>query len=379
MKPIRIGMIGYGGIGRVHAMAYRDLPFNYGLPASAIQIVGVATSRMETAQKAAAEIGCNFYTDDYRALLARADVDMVDICTPNDSHEEVVIAAAQAGKHIYCEKPLAISVAQGRRIVDAIEASGVNTQMTFNVRFFPAIIRARQLIESGFLGRIFHFRGRYYRSGYISAAKPHTWRLNKAVSGGGALYDIGSHILDVLYYLLGDYDSVQAHLETLIPRRPIAAGSAELVPVDVDDYALLHLKMKSGVPGSVEVSRMGTGATNDLQFEISGDQGAIRFRSEDPAWLEVYDVRDSETPLGGMRGFRRVESVQRYEGAKSPDWTMTPGFVRTHAECQYQFIKAIQEGRPASPSIQDGLHIQQVMEAAQLASAEGRWVSIADL
>jgi len=151
------------------------------------------------------------------------------------------------------------------------------------------------------------------------------------------------------------------------------------VPVDVDDYALLHLKMKSGVPGSVEVSRMGTGATNDLQFEISGDQEAIRFRSEDPAWLEVYDVRDSESPLGGMRGFRRVESVQRYEGAKSPDWTMTPGFVRTHAECQYQFIKAIQEGRPASPSIQDGLHIQQVMEAAQRASAEGRWVSIADL
>jgi predicted dehydrogenase len=376
MKPIRIGMIGYGGIGRVHAMAYRDLPFHYGLPANTIQLVGVATSRAETAQKAAAEIGCDFYTDDYRALLTRADVDMVDVCTPNDSHEDILIAAAAAGKHIYCEKPLALSVEQGRRILTAVEASGVNTQMTFNFRFFPAVMRARQLIEADFLGRIFHFRGRYYRSGYISAAKPHTWRLNKAVSGGGALYDIGSHILDVLYYLLGDYQAVQAHLETLIPQRPAAAGSTEMVPIDVDDLALLHLRMSSGVPGSVEISRMGTGATNDLQFEISGDQGAIRFRSEDPAWLEVYDVRDSESPIGGMRGFRRIEAAQRYEGAKAPDWTMTPGFVRAHAECQYQFIKAIQEGRQASPSVKDGLHIQQVMEAAQRASAEKRWVQI---
>jgi predicted dehydrogenase len=134
MKPIHIGMIGYGGIGRVHAMAYRDIGFHYGLPAQTVQIAGVATSRAETAQKAAAEIGCDFYTADYRELLARPEITAVDICTPNDSHEEIVIAAAQAGKHIYCEKPLAISVAEGRRIVEAVEASGVHTQMTFNFR-----------------------------------------------------------------------------------------------------------------------------------------------------------------------------------------------------------------------------------------------------
>jgi predicted dehydrogenase len=379
VKPLNIALIGYGGIGRVHAMAYRDIPFLYGLPSNSITLVGVATSRLETAQKAAAEIGCKTAVADYRALLERDDVDAIDCCTPNNSHEEILVAAAQAGKHIYCEKPLSVSVAEGRRIAEAVRAAGVKSQMTFNFRFFPAVLRARQLVEAGFLGRIFSFRGRYYRSSYISAAKPYTWRLSKAASGGGALYDLGSHILDLVYYLLGDFDSVQAQLETLIPERPIAPGSSEKATVDVDDLALLHLRMANGIPGSVEVSRMGTGATNDLQIEIVGDQGAIRFHSEDPTWLEVYDARDPDQPLGGIRGFRRVETVQRYEGAKAPDWSMTPNFVRAHAECQYQFLKAISEDRQPSPTLADGLKIQEVMEAAQKASAEGRWVRINEI
>jgi predicted dehydrogenase len=150
-----------------------------------------------------------------------------------------------------------------------------------------------------------------------------------------------------------------------------------MLPVDVDDLALLHVRMANGVPGSLEVSRMGTGATNDLQIEISGDNGALRFHAEDPTWLEVYDVRDPEGPLGGMRGFRRLETAQRYEGSRAPDWSMTPGFVRTHAECQYQFLKAIQEDREPSPSLADGLRIQEVMEAAQLSAVEVRWVKVA--
>lgn len=369
-------MVGYGGIGRVHAMAYRDITFHYGLPANQIQIVGVATSRRESAEKAAAEIGCEFYTDDYRALLSRDDVDVIDCCTPNNAHEAVILAAAAAGKPIYCEKPLAVDLDQARRIVAAVEQAGIKTQMTFNFRYFPALMRARQLIEAGFLGRIFSFRGRYLRSSYISAEKPYTWRLSKAHSGGGALFDLGSHLLDLVYFLLGDFGSVQAKLETLIPQRPLAPGSSEMVTVDVDDLALLHLKMASGVFGALEISRMGTGVTNDFQLEIAGDKGAIRFNVDEPSWLEVYDVRDADQPLGGMRGFRKVEAVQRYEGAKAPDWTMAPGFLRTHAECQYQFLKAVSEGRQPTPSFADGLRIQAVMAAAQQASAEGRWVEV---
>ncbi len=379
MKSLRIGMVGYGGIGRVHAMAYRDLAFHYGLPANTIQIVGVATNHMESAQKAAAEIGCDFFTDDLQALIARDDVDIIDCCTPNNTHEQVVVAAARAGKHIYCEKPIASTLDEAQRIVAAVEQSGVKSQMTFNFRFFPAIFRAQQLIQGGFLGRIFSYRGRYIRSSYISPDKPHTWRLNKASSGGGALYDLGSHILDLVYCLLGDFDSVQGQLETLIPERPISAGSLEKTHVDVDDLALLHIRMVSGTLGTVEISRMGTGTMNELMIEIYGDKGTIRFSADNPSWLEIYDARDIDQPLGGMRGFQKLETVGRYENAKAPDWTMSPGFVRAHAECQYQFLKAIDENREPSPSLADGLRIQAVMHAAQKASDEGRWIKVSGI
>jgi predicted dehydrogenase len=375
MKKLNIAMIGYGGIGRVHVMAYRNIPFHYGLPADTINIVGVATTRPETAEKAAGEIGCQVWTADYRELLARDEVDVVDICVPNHKHEEIVIAAAEAGKHIYCEKPLAMNVAEGQRIVAAVEKAGVKSQMTFNFRFFPAITRARQLVEAGFVGRVFSFRGRYYRASYISSEKPLSWRLRQEFAGSGALFDIGSHILDTLYYLLGDFGSVQATLDTLIKERPIAPGATEKGPVDVDDIALMHLRMADDTLGLVEISRMGTGVTNDLQFEIFGDQGAIRFRSEEPSWLEVYDVRDPGQPLGGMRGFRKLETVQRHEGQQSPDWSMPPGFIRSHAECQYQFLKAVSEDTEPAPTLSDGLKVQEIMEAAIQSSVKKRWVA----
>ncbi len=379
MKKLGIGMIGYGGIGRVHVMAYRNIPFHYGLPADTINIVGVATTRPETAEKAAREIGCEVWTADYHELLARDDIDLIDCCVPNHAHEDIILAAAEAGKHIYCEKPLSMTVAEGQRMVEAVEKAGIKTQMTFNFRFFPAITRACQLVEEGFLGRVFSFRGRYYRSSYISYDKPLSWRLRKDISGGGALFDLGSHVLDLIYYLLGEVGSVQATLDTLIKERPITAGATKKGPVDVDDIALMHMRMADGTLGLVEISRMGTGTTNDLQIEIFGDKGALRFNSADPSWLEVYDTRDAGQPLGGMRGFRKLEVVQRHEGQKSPDWSMPPGFVRTHAECQYQFLKAISDDLPASPTLADGLHIQEVMEAAIRSSEESRWVEITEV
>jgi predicted dehydrogenase len=341
-----------------------------------VQVGGVATSHRATAERAAAEIGCDFFTDDYRELLARPEITMIDVTTPNVSHEEIVVAAARAGKHVYCEKPLAMSVTQGKRMVAAAEAAGITTQMTFNFRFFPAMLRARELVENGFLGRIFSFRGRYYRASYINAQKPMSWRQQRAVAGGGTLYDLGSHVLDLLYFLLGEFGSVQATLETLIPERPDGQGGK--VAVDVDDLALLHLRLADGTLGLVEASRMGTGATNELVIEIYGDRGALRFNAQDPSWLEVYDVRDAEGPLGGNRGFKRLETVQRYPGAKAPDGSMAPDFVRAHAECQYRFLQAVAAGRPARPSLADGLHIQAVMEAAEQSSRQGRWVQVAE-
>ncbi|MCH2129186.1 MAG: Gfo/Idh/MocA family oxidoreductase [Pirellulaceae bacterium] len=379
MKPLRIGMIGYGGIGRVHALAYRAMTFHYALPASAVQIVGVATTHDKSAQRAAAEIGCDWSTNDYRELLDRDDIDAVDVCVPNHRHEEIVVAAAQAGKHIYCEKPLAMNVEQGRRMVKAAVDAGVKTQMTFNFRYFPAMARARQLVEEGFLGRVFSFHARYFRSSYISQDKPLSWRLKKEIAGGGALFDLGSHVLDLVYFLLGDFHSLQATMDTLIKDRPVSAGAEEKGPVDVDDIALIQARLADGTLGTIDITRMGTGSTNQLVMEIFGDQGAIRFNAEDPSWLEIYDVRDAGQPLGGQRGFRKVETVQRYEGQKAPDWSMTPNFIRTHTECQYQFLRAISDDLDATPSLADGLHVQQTMQAACQSSDEHRWVELSEV
>ena len=376
MSKISIGLIGYGGIGRAHAAAYRAIPFHYGLSADSIDIAGVATTRLDTAERAAAEIGCAFCTDDYRELLARDDIDAVDICTPNNSHHEIALAAAAAGKHIYCEKPLAMNAAEAASMAAAVRAAGLKAQVTFNFRFFPAVMRAKQLVEAGFLGRIFSFRGRYHRASYIDSDKPMSWRLQREVTGGGALFDLGSHILDLLYCLLGEFDSVNATLDTLIKERPIKSGSAETAAVHVDDIALLHARLSDGTLGTVEISRMGTGATNDLAFEIFGQLGAIRFDLADPAALYVYDAREPDEPLGGGRGFRRLEAAGRYPGQQAPDWTMTPGFMRAHAECQYQFIRAIWDDKPTSPSFDDGAHVQTIMAAAERSSEKGGWVAI---
>ena len=370
MARIKVGLIGYGGIGRVHAAAYRAIPFYYGLPAESIQIAGVATTRSATAQAAAHEIGCDFSTADYRELLARDDIDLVDICTPNRSHHEIALAAAAAGKHIYCEKPLAMSVAEAREMTEAADAAGIKAQLTFNFRFFPAIAQAQALIARGFLGRVFSFRGRYHRSSYISADKPMSWRLRREITGGGALFDLGSHILDLLYCLLGEFAGVNGTLDTMIRQRPVTAGATEMATVDVDDIALLQARLPGGALGAVEISRLGTGATNDLVVEIFGERGAIRWDLSEPGWLQVYDTRAAD------RGFAKLEAVGRYPEAKMPDWTMTPDFTRAHAECQYRFIRAIWDDTPTAPSFADGLHIQRVMDAAERSSAAGAWVDV---
>jgi predicted dehydrogenase len=376
VKPVGIALIGYGSIGRVHAMAYRDLPFHYRLPADAVRLVGVATSQAETAARAAREIGCPVWTDDYRTLLARDDVHAVDICVPNHMHEEIVLAAAAAGKHVYVEKPLATTVAGARRMAEAVDQAGVKGQLTFNYRFIPAITRARQLMDAGFAGRIFSFYACYRRSSYISPEKPLSWKLRQETAGGGALFDLGSHVLDLVAYLLGDVASLQATMQTMIPQRPLAAGSSRLGQVEVDDFDLLQLCLTDGALGVLEFSRIATGAMNDLRLEIFGSSGALRVSLEEPDWLYVYDVRDPDQPLGGARGFKRLETLQRFEGQVSPDWTQPMGFVRAHAECQYQFLRSIWEDHVPRPSLRDGVYIQRIMAAAQRSASESRWVTL---
>ena len=370
-----IALIGYGAMGRAHGMGYRDLVFHYGLRHDVVRIVGVATTRLESAQQAAAELGCEIATTDWRALIARDDVQVVDICTPHDAHEEQVIAAAQAGKHIYCEKPLARTLAEAQRMAQAIATAGVTCALTFNFRFFPCVQRAKQLLVEGFCGRVFSFHGRYFRASYIDPNKPMSWRLRKAQAGGGVLIDSGAHMLDFAQWLVGDLTEVRATLSTPHAERPISKGSAQKENVDVEDMAFLQVRTASGALGTLEASRMATGATNDVWFEVRGEKGALRFTLEEPNWLYVYDTRSHDT----TRGFTRVETVAKYEGALAPDWSQPVGVSRTHAECQYQFLRAIWEGRagsPVLPGVQDGLRVQALVDAAYRSSVSTDWERI---
>lgn len=374
MQKIGIALIGYGAMGRAHGMAYRDIGFHYGLRSDAIQIVGVATTRMESAQKAADELGCQIATTDWQSLLARPDVQVIDICTPHDAHEAQVIAAAQAGKHIYCEKPLARNMDEAQRMAAVVRSAGVKLGLTFNFRFFPCVMQAKQLINEGFLGRIFHFHGRYFRASYIDPNRPMAWRLRKAQAGGGVLIDSGAHMLDFAQWLLSEtpITEVRATLDTPHPIRPITKGSTEREAVDVEDLAFVQARLSTGTIGTLEASRMATGATNDVWFEVRGEHGALRFTLEEPNWLYVYDLRNADK----TRGFTRVETVARYEGALAPDWTQPVGISRTHTECQYQFLRAIWEDRAPSPGLDDGLRVQALVAAAYRSAASTMWETV---
>jgi predicted dehydrogenase len=373
LKRVGVGIIGYGGVGRVHALGYRSIPQHYGLPADVVQVVNVATAHKDTAQAAAREIGCDRWTDSYMELIQDPDVDLVTVATPNDSHEEIVVAAAAAGKHVLCEKPVARTVDEAKHMRDSVERAGVKAQVNFNFRYYPAVQHARKLIDEGLLGRPFSYRACFYRSSYIDPQKPMSWRLRREASGGGALFDLGSHVLDAIYFLLGDFKAVMGVAETMIEERPTAAGAQEKGAVNVDDLTLMLTRMANGPLGSIESSRLATGATNEMSLEIYGDQGALRFNSEDPSWLHVCDVK---SPRGG---FMKVGVGGRFADQLAPHWTMSPGFAPTFAAGQFALLRAISEDLRPAPNLDDGLHVQAVMEAALRASREGRWIALGEV
>jgi len=197
MQKIGIGLVGYGGIGRLHAYCYKSLPFLYDMPVD-IELIGIATSSPQTAQRAAKQTNTIFSTTDYNELISRDDIHLIDICTPNNLHADIICAADKAGKHIYCEKPLTVNFDEANRIKREMEFSDRIFQMAFQYRFSPAILRARQLVGEGFLGDILSFQVGYYHSGYLGTDRPMSWRLRKSEGGGGALFDLGSHAIDLL-------------------------------------------------------------------------------------------------------------------------------------------------------------------------------------
>ncbi|MCX6376053.1 MAG: Gfo/Idh/MocA family oxidoreductase [Armatimonadetes bacterium] len=380
MKTFGVGMVGYGFMGKVHTYAYQSLPMIYDPPPAKIRLVGVATATEASGKKAIEQAGYEFATRDYHELLRRDDVHIINVCVPNHLHRDVAIDALNAGKHVYCDKPLAANLDQARDIWNVARQAKTIHQMTFNYRFIPALLRAKQLVDAGFLGRVFQFRVCYLHSSYIDPDRPMSWRTDKEKGGGGASADLGSHVIDLVRHLLGEFESVFATTETFIKERPVSAGASERMPVEVDDVCWMQARLESGAIGAREASRMSTGACDEIRIEIHGEMGAIRFNSMDPNWLDAYDVRLPAGDYGGERGFKRIECVHQYpKPAALPGPKNSVGWMTYHIASMYDFVENVARCRQSSPSIYDGLKVQEILEAAYESSRTDNWITISAL
>ena len=379
MKELGVGIVGFGFIGKVHAFAHRTLPLYYDPLPARTRLIGVCTATEKSGEKAREQAGFAFATTDPAELLAHPGIDVVHVCTPNDAHHGFLLDALRAGKHVYCDKPLTRTLAEAEEVAALARATpGAVHRMTFNYRFAPATLRAKELIEGGFLGDVYQFRGAYLHAGYVDPARPRTWRTRMDRSGGGAIMDLGTHIFDLLRHLIGGFDAVSAQLVTRIPMRPDVV-TGESSPVDVDDIAVVQVRTASGAVGVLEASRLATGVQDEMRFEIHGSRGAIAFNLMDPNWLTVYDATKPEAPLGGDRGPQRIECVTRYPKPYALGATKNPiGWPQLHVHCLFDFVDAVAKGRDGGgPTFEDGLAAQRFVDACQRSAARDGWESVA--
>lgn len=371
MTQAGVGIIGYGFMGKVHAYGYRSIPFYYNPAPLQVRLVGVATSRQETAEAARAHGGFEIATDDWRRLVDRPDIHIIDVCSPNARHAEQVRAAMAAGKHIYCDKPLTVTMEEAEEVRRAMAGWKGIGQMTLQNRFFSSTLRARQLVEEGFIGTPVSFRAVYLHAGSVDPAVPLKWKLRKS-DGGGVLRDLGSHLLDLVDWLAGPVAEIRADTRILHRTRPDGRGGRETV--EAEDQVVMTVRMAGGALGTLEASKIATGAEDDLRFEINGSRGALRFDLMEPDFLETYSLSDPDTPLGGARGWKRIATVQRYPApAGFPSPRATSGWLRGHVHCQYHFLKAVAEGRQPEPSLARGVEVQRMMDCAERSAATGAW------
>eukprot|EP00873_Tetraselmis_striata_P031716 jgi/Tetstr1/451980/TSEL_039016.t1 len=379
-------MIGGGFMGKAHAMAYAAMPMFF-WPAPAIPVRKVVVDvNQDMAETARDRFGFEDASADWRAVIARPDIDIIDICTPNDSHAEIAIAAAKAGKHIICEKPLARTGAESKSMLDAVQASDSIHMVAFNYRRTPAVALAKKLIEDGRIGDILNFRGTYLQDWSADPDSPLSWRFQKSVAGSGTVGDIGTHVIDFARYLVGEIASVNALVKTHIATRPKQSGgvdklgvgggdrNAERGPVDVDDEMLTMLKFANGAIGSIEATRNAYGRNNFLTFEIHGTKGSLAFNYERRDELQVMFADD----VGDARGFRTVYTgpAHPYGSGLWPIPALGIGYGETKiVEC-FDLCTAIVTGKQPSPNFEDGYRIALIADAILTSGESSQWVDI---
>lgn len=384
-KKINVGMIGYKFMGKAHSNAYRNLPFFF--DTDAVPVLKAIAGRDERGvQEAASKMGWASYETDWRKLIERKDIDLIDIGTPNNVHAEMAIAAARAGKHIICEKPLTMTVEQAQQVLQAVKEAGVVHMISHNYRFAPAVQFAKKLISEGRIGKIYHIRATYLQDWIMDPEFPLVWRLTKEVSGSGAHGDLAAHIIDLARFLVGEFKEVIGMMETFIKERPIAedsgglsAGSTanEKGKVDVDDASLFMARFENGAIGTFEATRFAGGNRNGNRFEINGEKGSIRWDLENMNNLEVY-FADDEPGLQGFRTINCTEQYHPYAEAYWPDGHII-GYEHTFINMMTELMKGIANGYSPSPNFEDGLRNQIVLESVERSVQTEKWTKINEI
>jgi len=381
MREIGVGLVGYKFMGRAHSNAYRQVSRFFDVDPQ--PVMRAICGRDETAvSAAAATMGWESVESDYRQLVNRSDIGLVDVSTPGHLHKDVVIAALEAGKHVLCEKPLANTLGEAAEMLAAAKKAGTITMVNFNYRRVPAVQFAKQLIDDGSLGEIRHWRAVYLQDWLVDPSVPLAWRLKKELAGSGALGDIGAHILDLSQFLIGPVAEVVGTLTTYITKRPVevaAAGGSglswesgeEMGEVTVDDGTTFLARFENGASGSFEATRMALGRRNFNSFEINGSKGSIAFNLERLNELELYLGGDEP----GRQGFRTInvtESVHPYTGHWWPAGHII-GWEHTHTHVVKDLLDGIKSGTNPAPSFEDGFRCQAVLDAVERSAASGKW------
>jgi len=377
VKVHRVGILGFGFIGKVHSFGYATLPFYCDPVPLAAKITHVVTSSMETAEKARRLVGADVATTDYRAVTENPAIDIVHVCTPNHLHKDALLSAMQHQKHIYCDKPLVSAMPEAELVRAALKDYRATAQMTFQNRFFPATMRAKQLIDEGTLGQLLQFRVAYLHGGSADPNAPLKWKLTSA-AGGGVVADLATHVLDLLDWLVGPIRRLTAATHIAYPKRPSPSDPARRLSVDAEDCVILLAQLESGAMGTIEATKLASGTEDEIRLEIHGSRGALRFNGMDPHHLEVHDATAADRPQGGTRGWTRIDAGHRYPPPSTgfPSPKASVGWIRSHVACLGNFLEAVAQGRHAVPGLEQGIAIQHLMDSVERSAAGKCWVEV---
>ena len=376
MKVYKVGIIGFGFIGKVHAYGHINLPLFFEQQNFETTITHVCTAHKDSAEKAAAKLGIKFAVTDYREITENPDIDIVHICTPNNLHKDALLSAINHNKHIYCDKPLVADMNEACEIKRALKNYSATAQMTLQNRFFPATIRAKQLIEEGEIGEVLEFRACYLHSGNVNPNTPLKWKLDTK-SGGGVIADLASHVMDLIHFFLGDYKAVIAHTKIAYSQRPLANDSNNMVKVEAEDYVQMLARMKCGAVGNIEASKIATGTEDEIRFEIHGSKGALRFNGMNPHHLEFYDTSLKNIPNGGVRGWTAIDTGQRFaHPAEFPGPKFAIGWIRSHMQCLYNFLESVYNNQAGNPGLEQGIYIQSLIDKVKESALKEKWIEI---